>query len=80
MIRGTLRLSLGTHGALVVTYTGSLLGRDVSLAVEAWVNGRSMHFVVRESGGDLPLFISVQTPGPPASVLRCHVRHDVRGA
>lgn len=69
VIRGTLRLSLGTHAALVATYTESLLGRDVSLAAEAWINGRSMHFVLREPDGDLPLFISVQTPGPPASVF-----------
>jgi hypothetical protein len=48
----------------------------VRLAAEAWIGGRSMHFVVREPEGDVPLFISLQIPGPPASVL-CGVMSGV---
>ena len=79
LLRGALRLSPGTSGALIATYTESLFGRDVRLTAEAWIGGRSMHFVVREPDGDVPVFISLQIPGPPASVpLRRHVRSGFR--
>ena len=76
LLRGALRLSSGRSGALIATYTESLFGRDVRLTAEAWIGGRSMHFVVREPEGDVPLFISLQIPGPPASVL-CGVMSGV---
>lgn len=76
LVRGTLRLSRGKTGALIATYTESLFGRDVHLTAEAWIGGRSMHFVVREPDGDVPVFISLQIPGPPASVL-CGVMSGV---
>jgi hypothetical protein len=53
-----------------------LFGREVRLTAEAWIGGRSMHLVVREPDGDVPLFISLQIPGPPASVL-CGVMSGV---
>jgi hypothetical protein len=76
LLRGALRLSPGRRGALIATYTESLFGRDVRLTAEAWIRGRAMHFVVREPDGDLPVFISLQIPGPPASVL-CGVMSGV---
>lgn len=76
LIRGALRLAPGMHGSLIAAYTESLIGRDVTLTAEAWINGRSMHLMARESDSDFPLFISVQTPGPPASVL-CGVMSGV---
>jgi hypothetical protein len=76
LVRGALRLSRGTGGALIATYTESLFGRDVRLSAEAWIGGRSMHLVVRELDGDVPVFISLQIPGPPASVL-CGVMSGV---
>jgi hypothetical protein len=69
LVRGALRLSRGASGALIATYTESLFGRDVRLSAEAWIGGRSMHLAVREPDGDVPVFISLQIPGPPASVL-----------
>jgi len=69
LIRGALRLTSNRSGALIGTYTESLVGRDVRLTAEAWIGGRSMHFVLREPEGEVPLFISLQVPGPPASVL-----------
>jgi hypothetical protein len=48
----------------------------VRLTAEAWIGGRAMHFVVREPDGDVPVFISLQVPGPPASVL-CGVMSGV---
>ena len=71
-----MRLSPGRSGTLIATYTESLFGRDVRLTAEAWVGGCAMHFVVREPDGDVPLFISLQIPGPPASVL-CGVMSGV---
>lgn len=69
LIRGGLRLSPSRRETLIATYSETLFGRDVRLMAEAWIFGRSMHFVVREPDGDVPLFISLQIPGPPASVL-----------
>ena len=69
LLRGALRLSAGRSGSLIATYTESLIGRDVRLTAEAMIRGRSMHFALREPDGDLPLFISLTVPGPPASVL-----------
>jgi hypothetical protein len=69
LIRGALRLTSNRSGAPIGTYTESLVGRDVRLTAEAWIGGRSMHFVLREPEGEVPLFISLQVPGPPASVL-----------
>ena len=76
LLRGALRLATGRSGALVATYTESLIGRDVHFTAEAWIGGRSMHFVVREPDGGVPVFFSLQVPGPPASVL-CGVMSGV---
>ena len=69
LLRGALRLAAGRSGNLIATYSESLVGRDVRLTGEAQIGGRSMHLAVREPGGDMPLFISLPVPGPPASVL-----------
>lgn len=69
LIRGALRLAAAKNGTLAATYTESLMRRDVRLTGEASIGGRSMHLAVREPGGDMPLFISLHVPGPPASVL-----------
>ncbi len=69
LIRGTLRLRMGQSGLLVATYVETLVGRTVSFTADVQFGGRSMHFAVREQNGEMPLFISVQVPGPPASVL-----------
>ncbi|MBL8839892.1 MAG: hypothetical protein JNL66_26785 [Alphaproteobacteria bacterium] len=69
LLRGALRLAAGRAGALLATYGESFAGRDVRLTAEAWMAGRSMHLVMREPVGDIPLFFSLLMPGPPASVL-----------
>jgi hypothetical protein len=76
LLRGTLRLAPSRGGGLIATYSESLVGRDVRLTAEAWIGGRSMHFALREPEGDLPLFVSLQVPGPPASVM-CGVMSGV---
>ena len=76
LLRGALRLASGRSGALIATYTESLIGRDVHLTAEVWIGGRSMHFAVREPDGDVPIFVSLQIPGPPASVV-CGVMSGV---
>jgi hypothetical protein len=76
LIRGALRLASGRRGTLIATYTESLVGRNVHLTAEVWIGGRSMHFAVREPDGDMPVFISLQVPGPPVSVL-CGVMSGV---
>jgi hypothetical protein len=76
LIRGALRLASSRRGSLLATYTESLIGREVRLTAEARISGRSMHLVVHEPEGNVPLFISLQVPGPPASVL-CGVMSGV---
>lgn len=76
LVRGALRLAAGRGGALVATYGEVFAGRDVRMTAEAWMGGRAMHFVMREPVGDIPLFFSLQMPGPPASVL-CGVMSGV---
>ncbi len=68
-VRGSLRLSAGRNGGVAATYTETLLGREVRLTTDAWIGGRSIHYVVRDPDGDMPLFVSAMIPGPPASVL-----------
>lgn len=76
LLRGALRLAAGRGETLVATYGESFAGRDLRMTAEAWIGGRAMHFVMRETVGDIPLFFSLQMPGPPASVL-CGVMSGV---
>mgnify|MGYP006995602862 CR=1 FL=1 len=76
LVRGALRLAAGRGGILMATYTESFLGRNVHMTTEVWIGGRTMHFLVRDPDGDMPAFISLQLPGPPASVL-CGVMSGV---
>jgi hypothetical protein len=76
LVRGALRLASGRSGSLMATYTESFLGRNVHMSAEVWIGGRAMHFLVRDPDGDMPAFISLQLPGPPASVL-CGVMSGV---
>jgi xanthosine utilization system XapX-like protein len=69
LLRGSLVLAASGNGALTATYTESLLGGDVRLWAEVWIGARSMHFILREPEGELPLLISLQIPGPPVSAL-----------
>jgi hypothetical protein len=76
LVRGALRLAPGRTGTLIATYTETFLGRHMHLTAEVWISGRAMHFLAREPDGDMPVFISLQLPGPPASVL-CGVMSGV---
>jgi hypothetical protein len=76
LLRGSMRLAPGPGGGLIATYAESLIGRDVRLTGPVQLGGGSMHAVVREPDGDIPLFISVTVPGPPASVM-CGVMSGV---
>ena len=76
LVRGALRLAPARSGTLMATYTESFRGHHMHLTAEVWIGGRSMHFLVREPDGDMPAFISLQLPGPPANVL-CGVMSGV---
>ena len=75
LVRGSLRLTPG-GGGLSAFYNESLMGQSIRMTGDARFNGRSMHLPLREPGSDLPLFISLHVPGPPASVL-CGVMSGV---
>ena len=76
LVRGALRLAAGKNGALIATYTESFQGRPLHMSAEVWIGGRAMHFLVRDPDGDMPAFLSLQLPGPPANVL-CGVMSGV---
>jgi hypothetical protein len=76
LVRGALRLAAGRNGALMATYTETFQGRPLHMSAEVWIGGRAMHFLVRDPDGDMPAFISLQLPGPPANVL-CGVMSGV---
>lgn len=76
LIRGALRLKPGRNGTLIATYAEALVGRVARLTGEVQIAGRSMHCVLREPDGDMMLFVSLQVPGPPASML-CGVMSGV---
>jgi len=76
LVRGALRLAPARSGTLMARYTESFRGHHMHLTAEVWIGGRSMHFLVREPDGDMPAFISLQLPGPPANVL-CGVMSGV---
>jgi hypothetical protein len=69
LIRGALRLEPRRSGELIATYAESVLGQDVRLTAEAEISGRSMHCALRDAEGDVAMFVSLQVPGPPASML-----------
>jgi hypothetical protein len=69
LLRGTLRLAAGRGGGLAATYSESLVGREVRMSAAVELVGRTLHLLLREPGSDLPLFVSLILPGPPASVM-----------
>ncbi|HEY4251344.1 MAG TPA: hypothetical protein VGM87_09085 [Roseomonas sp.] len=69
LIRGALRLEAHRSGALIAAYAEAVAGRAVRLTAEMQIGGRSMHCTLREADGDMVLFLSLQVPGPPASML-----------
>lgn len=69
LIRGSFRLAAHKNRTLTATYAEALVGRILRLSGEVHLDGRSMHVTVREPEGDMTLFISLQVPGPPASIL-----------
>jgi hypothetical protein len=76
LIRGALRLRAGRNGTLIATYAEAVVGRVVRLTAEVQIAGRSMHCALREPDGGTMLFVSLQVPGPPASIL-CGVMSGV---
>jgi len=69
LIRGSLAIRPGKGARLVATYGETLLRGSMRISGEVTVTGRSIHFLVWEPDGNLPIFFSLIMPGPPASAL-----------
>jgi hypothetical protein len=69
VIRGALHVHAGTGKALRAVYRETLLGDTIRLGGEVAVVGGTVHVLLREAGSDLPLFLALILPGPPAAVL-----------
>jgi hypothetical protein len=70
IIRGALLLQPGGRTApLTARYTEALLGKSVRFEGDAWTAGRTLHLLVSSAEHDMPLFITLLLPGPPATAL-----------
>lgn len=69
LIRGALHIAPTARDGLAATYTESLVGGAVRLACDRLILGQSLHMLLREPGAELPVFMSLHLPRPPASVL-----------
>lgn len=69
LIRGSMTLRPARGGTLQAIYRETIVTGPVRLSGEVMVTGRTLQIVTREPGGGLPLFFSLVTPNPPASVL-----------
>jgi hypothetical protein len=69
LIRGSLAIRPGKGANLVATYGEMLLSGEMRISGKVTITGRSIHFLVWEPDGNLPIFFSLIMPGPPASAL-----------
>ena len=69
IIRGALRIHRAGRTGLRAIYSETLLGDTIRVAGEVAVTGGTVHVLLREPESDLPLFLALTLPGPPASVL-----------
>jgi hypothetical protein len=69
LIRGSMAIRPGKGAKLVATYGETLLSGATRISGEVTVTGRSIHFLLWELEGNLPIFFSLIMPGPPASAL-----------
>lgn len=69
LIRGELTLAPGRGTAIEISYSEQLIDRTMRMDGEAMIADRTLHAVLREAGGALPLFFSLFRPRPPAGVL-----------
>jgi hypothetical protein len=69
LIRGSLRIGPASRQGLHATYTEALMSGTARLSGDAMLGGGMMHVVLKEGASGAPLFLSVITPGWPASVL-----------
>jgi hypothetical protein len=76
LVRGALRLEVGRGGSLAGTYSEVLVGREVRLTAGVQITGRPMHMPLREADSELPLYVSLHLPEPPASVF-CRVMSGI---
>jgi hypothetical protein len=69
LMRGALRISPG-HGATDrAVYTEALINGTYRMAGDVILSGGMMHILLKDGTTDLPLFLCLIVPGPPASVM-----------
>src|SRR5208282_3832182 len=69
LIRGSLTKRPEKGTKLIATYGETLVNRPIQLTGEVGVTGRSIHLLLWEAQGHLPIFFSLIMPGPPVSAL-----------
>jgi hypothetical protein len=69
IIRGALRIHRAGGTGLRAIYSETLLGDTIRVVGEVAVAGGAVHMLLREPESELPLFVSLILPGPPANVL-----------
>ena len=76
LIRGSLVIRPGNGAKLVATYGETLVNGPIQVTGEVAVTGRSIHPLLWEPAGNLPICFSLIMPGPPVSAL-CGVMSGV---
>ena len=70
VIRGTLAITSPlTRGRLLAKYTETLPTARVHVEGSVTASGRSLYLHLREPGSEVPLFLTLFRPAPPASML-----------
>ena len=69
LIRGALRISPGQGPIARAIYTEALINGTYRMAGDVILSGGMMHVLLKDGTTDLPIFLCLIVPGPPASVL-----------
>jgi hypothetical protein len=69
LIRGTLRITPGQGTTARAAYTEALISGTYRMTGDVILSAGMMHILLKEGTNDLPLFLCLIAPGPPASVL-----------
>jgi hypothetical protein len=69
LVRGSLVIQAGHKGSLRAVYAEQLVGGAMRMEGDVQLTARTLHVLVRETNGGLPLFLSFILPGPPSSVM-----------
>lgn len=69
LVRSSMVCASSANDVLRVEYAEHIAGRSVTMAGELVARGRTVHVLLHESDGQMPLFLCLHLPGPPVTAL-----------